>query len=592
MKRNEKILAGGLALVVAGWLGWKTLHPIYIAPIEQLESDLAYVEGQVRDKEEQNFQLRLAAQRLTDNRRRGLPGDELDAQRLYQQWLTDLALASGLNAKVTPNRRSPERGAYVAVEVTLDGQATFKELQSFLRRFHAVDLLHRVVRFDVESPAAEGDPQLKFSLSAEGVRVDGAPKRNYLFPQSELKEGLPIAATAVTLPAKEFGAKPGDLLRIGTELAAVKKIEGDRFEIARAADGTKAADHAAGATVELLPLRRVDTKKDSPPVTLAAAIDSPFLKPRKYEPRFDGFADQQLVRGGTAKMTVKVADYDAEAGSTEIELVSAPEGASFDSKTGEISWTPAKDLPTGDYKVTLAANIPAPKQRLERTATIKLVDPNAPPTLEPVSLSEVLLGETVRVPLKGSDASGPVSYKLDQGPAGAAVNATSGEFIWTIPESFTPGDVTVTVSATDAGEPPLSAQQTFTIKVGENLKPFVKLVGAGSDGQPWAWLYDQSSNRKLTLRQGKPFKAAGLEGTVRSIGSDFFTYERNGEVWRIELGQSLQDVEKIASEPVAEADVVRPEGPAEAQKPAEGPTSAAPTSGTPTSASTDRASAS
>ena len=122
MKRNEKILAGGLALVVAGYFGWPILHSIYLAPIEQLEGDLALAEDQVRDKEEKNFQLRLAAQRLSDSRRRGLPGDELEAQRLYQQWLTDLALTSGLNAKVTPNRRSPERGAYVAVEVTQLGQ--------------------------------------------------------------------------------------------------------------------------------------------------------------------------------------------------------------------------------------------------------------------------------------------------------------------------------------------------------------------------------------------------------------------------------------------------------------------------------------
>jgi len=577
MKRNEKILAGGLALVVAGYFGWPILHSIYLAPIETLEGDLAYVEGQVQDKNDQNFQLRLAAQRLSDARRRGLPGDDLDAQRLYQQWLTDLALASGLNAKVTPNRRSPERGVYTAVEVSLEGQATFKELQAFLRRFHSVDLLHRIVRLDIESPAAEGDPQLKFSLAAEGLNLEGAPKRNFLFPQADLKDPLPATATELTLPAKEFVAKSGDLLRIGTELATVTKIDGDRFEIARAADGTKAADHAAGVVVELLPLRRVDSKKDSPPVALAGPIDNPFLKPRKYEPRFDGFADQQLVRGGTAKMTVKVADYDAEAGPTEIELASAPEGLSLDAATGEIAWTPPADLPNGDYKVTLAADIPAPKQRLERTVTIKLVDANTPPTLEPVSLSEVLLGETVRVPLKGKDSSGPVTYKLDQGPPGAAIDASSGEFTWTIPESFNPGDVSVTVSAADGGSPPLSSQQTFTIKVGENLKPFVKLAGVGSDGSPWAWLYDQSSNRNLWLRQDQSFKAAGVEATVRSIGADFFTYQRNGEVWRMELGQSLQDVEKIASEPVAEAVPVDRENPVEAARPGDAPADAPPT---------------
>lgn len=569
MKRNEKILAGALALVVVGRLGWPVLDGIFFEPIRDLEVQADVLKGQVKNKGDKNFELQLAAKRLTDMRRRGLPGDEYVAQRLYQQWLTDLRDASGLTAKVTPERRTPTRGVYTAVQVSLDGQATFRQLQTFLRRFHSADLLHRVVRLDVDSPAAEGDPQLTFVLSAEALNLDGAPKRNYLFPKHELKAPLAASAAELTLPAEEFAARPGDLLRIGTEFAAVTKIDGDRFEVARAADGTAAADHPAGTTVELFPVRRSDPKDGGAPLALAASIDSPFLKPRKYEPRFDGFADQKLARGGTTKMTVKVADYDAFAGPPKLALASAPDGLRFDAGTGELTWTPPADLPNGEYKVTLVADVPSPQKRLEQTATITLADPNAPPKLEPVSVSDVFLGETLRVPLKAADAE-TVTYKLDQGPPGAAVDPSTGEFTWTIPESFSPGDVTVTVSAADNAAPPLSSQQTFTVTVRENLKPFVKLVGAGSDPDPWAWLYDQSSNRKLTLRQGRSFKAAGLEGTVQTIGPDFVTYERNGEVWRIELGQSLQEVEKVGGEPVAEAGQGSAAKPVEAERPADG----------------------
>jgi hypothetical protein len=570
MKKNEKLLAIGLGLVVAGYFGWPMIRSVLIDPVEQLEADRDAARTAVAAEEEKNTEVLLAAKRLSDWKRQSLPGDELDAQRLYQQWLTDLTVASGLSAKVSPHTRSPKRGVYTAVQVQLEGQAKFKDLQDFLRRFHAVDLLQRVAYFKADSPAADGDPLLKFSITAEGLNLAGAPKRNSVFPQHELEEALSASATELTLPAKEFKAKPGDLVRLGTEFAAVTKIDGDRVRLTRGADGTTAADHPAGTIAELFPLMKPDPKVGIGPNALSIAkIDSPFVKPRKYDPKIDGLADQKLVRGTPLKATVKVADYDASAGKPKLELASGPKGLTLDPATGELAWSPPADLPNGEYKVALAADLPAPKKRIEKTVTITLGDPNAPPKFEEVALSDVFLGEKVDLPIKAIDPenAGTVAYKLDTGPPGATVDPATGDFKWDIPKNFNPGDVTVTVSATDKGDPPQTTQKNFTIKVQENLKPFVKLVGAGSDSQPWAWLYDQASNRNLRLHPGENFKAAGLEAKVREIGQDFMTFERNGHVWRIRLGQHLDEVEKLADEPTAETSPVSAERPVEAPKP-------------------------
>src|SRR5690606_21686060 len=148
----------------------------------------------IGNQQDQQIDAVRADRRLDDARKRGLPGSGLDAQRLYQQWLTELALASGLNVTTTPNKVQPVGDVYNAVQVTLDGTATFDELQTFLRRFRQADLLHRIFRLDITSPAVEGDPELRIVIAAEGLNVTGAATRSQLFPQIELPE--PLSADA------------------------------------------------------------------------------------------------------------------------------------------------------------------------------------------------------------------------------------------------------------------------------------------------------------------------------------------------------------------------------------------------------------
>jgi hypothetical protein len=549
MKRNEKILAAVLGLFVVGYLGWPMVRATFIDPVTELESKVDGLRSTIASQKQTQFEIHNAARELGTVRGRGLPGSDLDAQRLYQQWLNELALASGLEVAVTPVQRIYSgAGVYSGVQVNLDGKATFDELQTFLSRFRRADLLHRVASLKVTSPAAEGDPNLEIKLVAEGLNLKGTPARSRLFPQIELTEALPADRDELTLPSKEFAAESGDLLRIGNEFAIVTDVTGDRVRVKRGIEGTAAVEHPNGTRVELLPVRKPGPKE--PPIVIAE-IDNPFVKPRKYDPRFDGFADTKLVRGDAAKMTVKVADYDRSAGAPKIELVSGPDGLAFDAATGNISWSPAKDLPAGPYKLTLAANVPAPEKRIEQTVTITLAEPNTAPTLGPIASTEIFLGETLRIPLKAEDPDGgTLDYKIE-GVEGASVDGD--ELRWPVPESFNPGEVTLTVTASDKGDPPLSAKQTVAVKVRENLKPFVFLVASIADeANRYAWLYDRSSNRRLTLREGQSFEAAGVTATTREIGRDFVIYERNGETWKLRLGRHLGQAEKVG-EAVASA---------------------------------------
>jgi hypothetical protein len=61
-----------------------------------------------------------------------------------------------------------------------------------------------------------------------------------------------------------------------------------------------------------------------------------------------------------------------------------------------------------------------------------------------------------------------------------------------------------------------------------------------------AWLYDRTANKKSDLVEGGSFQAAGVDGTVVSIGTDFVVLKIRDEEWRLELGQNLRQIKKNA----------------------------------------------
>lgn len=94
---------------------------------------------------------------------------------------------------------------------------------------------------------------------------------------------------------------------------------------------------------------------------------------------------------------------------------------------------------------------------------------NTAPTLAAIADRTVTLGQTVALTAVGADADFPaqlLSYSLDAGaPAGAAINATTGQFLWTPSAVHAPGSHVVTVRVTDNGVPALSAARSFTVAV-------------------------------------------------------------------------------------------------------------------------------
>lgn len=281
MQRREKILLIAVLALLVIWQGQGIVKRTLFGPIDERRSQLQLLQSRVSDKEDQEFNILLAAGRLDEWKRRSLPPNPYDAQRLYQEWLTDTGQLAGLKElKVTPTAvRVSAKKPYVPVQVAVEGKGTIDQVSRFLHQFHRADLLHRLVSLKVESPSAEGNPQFTFAATAEGLALEDAPPRDRLFAEAKLAADLSSSAKEITVAgAAGFPKEPGFRIRLGNEFAVVTKIEGEKWTLSRAAEGTSAASYKKDDVVELAPVHPEYAERTAKDYESLVA-QNPFAKP-------------------------------------------------------------------------------------------------------------------------------------------------------------------------------------------------------------------------------------------------------------------------------------------------------------------------
>ncbi len=258
MQKREKILAVAFGAVILIWLGMPLINSTFIEPVETRRNQLKALNQQIDQREQKELELLRSAKQLgawVDN---SLPPDEHDAQRLYLEWLNDLAELSGFsNLKLSPGRRMREGKTYIAIQSSLEGSATYAQLCQFLLHFYQTDLQQNIISLELDSTGTRLSDRLEIKLTAEGLALAKARPRELLFPRGKLASTLNFDATKMKVQdVLDFPSQTPFRIRLAHEFLTVEKVEGDTWTVVRGANLTVPARYEPGIPVELAPLNQ------------------------------------------------------------------------------------------------------------------------------------------------------------------------------------------------------------------------------------------------------------------------------------------------------------------------------------------------
>lgn len=291
MKPREKILLAVCIAVIVGWRGLPILRSLVLGRLDDDTRRIQTLKAAQTAIEDKEFKLQVTQRKTREWLEQSLPPEPVESQRLYQEWLNDLAEVAGIaNIRVTPEplQVTPDK-SFRSVRVSVKGESTFEQLTYFLHQFYRTDLLHRIQALKVEGPTNPGGP-LKITIMAEGICLRDAPERDHLFPRTELAESLPKSFDTMKVSSsEEFPKEPGFVVRIdngeqrgsgqqGGEYAIVTKMDGNKWTLKRAVEGSAKAYHSSKSEVELFPVR-FDQRDISLDSRRKALVKHPFVQP-------------------------------------------------------------------------------------------------------------------------------------------------------------------------------------------------------------------------------------------------------------------------------------------------------------------------
>ena len=190
-------------------------------------------------------------------------------------------------------------------------------------------------------------------------------------------------------------------------------------------------------------------------------------------PVINTVAATSVAEGAAWSQSLVASDPDLPANGLTFRLVSGPSGASVDSKSGILSWTPSEtDGGSAVDFVVEVADDGQPALASQTIVRLTVTEVNNPPTLEALADATVPEGAAWSITVRATDSDLPaqaLAYGLRANPPGMTLDAITGELRWTPSESQGPGTYPVTLSVGDAGG--ATAERSFTVTVTEVNQP-------------------------------------------------------------------------------------------------------------------------
>ena len=160
-----------------------------------------------------------------------------------------------------------------------------------------------------------------------------------------------------------------------------------------------------------------------------------------------------------------------------------PAGATFDTLTGQFSWTPNETQQGTHTNITFTATDDGtPNLSASEAITITVNEVNLAPVLVPIGAQSVDEQATLTFSALANDSDVPVNgltFTIDAAALALGMSITSGgDFSWTPTEAQGGSSYNATITVTDDGSPSLSDAETITITVNEvNNAPVLDPIG-------------------------------------------------------------------------------------------------------------------
>src|SRR5574341_821364 len=231
-------------------------------------------------------------------------------------------------------------------------------------------------------------------------------------------------------------------------------------------------------------------------------------------PTLAAIADQAVDEQSPLSVQAQATDPDLPANALSFSLDQAPAGAAIDAATGLFSWTPTEAQGAGQYDVIVRVTDDGTPNLFDTEAfRITVTEINQAPTLDAIGDQAVDELTLLSFTATASDPDLPpntLTFSLDEAPAGASIDGTSGLFTWTSTEAQGPGQYDVIVRVTDDGTPSLFDTEAFRITVAEiNQAPVLAAVG------------------DRTVAEGTPLTIQ-LEATDADLPTNVLTFSASG----------------------------------------------------------------
>lgn len=580
---RTKILGGALAAIVGVWLFRSTVDDLMFRPIRDAKTATKAAAEKLELLQSQEVALSRDLSALNEWTEASLPPDINIAQRLYQEWITNLAEQSAfLIDDIEPGIKNTVRDRYLTVSVNVKAETDLEGLSRFMYLFDQANVLQRFLSLKVVSTGTQGNPRLNVSFTAEAMSVAGSPARTELFPRTFLNQPLPADGLEVFVTdTEEFPMNRDFLARIGTEFIKVSKVEDGRWLVQRGAEGTQPSMHQVNDVAELMPIawdKRDRLFDDYQPLL----DESPFVipsPPRTYNPRLTGIADQTIRPGEQMQLTAKADGLNPDLGEPRFTLLEFPEGMTIDSATGEIVWSTNEKVSDGSYsaKVQLTQTN-NPDLQLASTLTVTVRSPNTPPTVKLPESAIVVLGQKFSATATAGDRESPESLTFSIGagaPQGLAIDSKTGVLTWEPAFTVTPGDYNVEVTVTDGGSEALTATAAIRLNVQDDSAALTHLTGSVAKDDVWyAWFRNRGTGAGSQLKVGDRLVVSEIDAEIVEIERRYVRVRDVKGLWEVALGATVR--ERVLIEPaevVSQPEVPASETPAEAVPDAVAPSS-------------------